>query len=93
LPAAVLSPSAQFYFAPDHLGSPHQITDASGAAAWPWNHDPFGNGDPTGAFGYELRFPGSSSTRARNRDYDPRTGVISKAIRSGCRVGSTHMHM
>jgi len=76
----VLSPSAQFYFAPDHLGSSHQITDASGAVVWLWNHDPFGNGDPTGAFSYELRFPGQffdQSTKLRYiyfRDYDPRTG-------------------
>ena len=76
----MLSPSAQFYFAPDHLGSSHQITDASGAVVWLWNHDPFGNGDPTGAFSYELRFPGQffdQSTKLRYiyfRDYDPRTG-------------------
>lgn len=24
---------------------------------WQWNPDPFGNGAPTGAFTYELRFP------------------------------------
>jgi len=29
-----------------------------GALARQWNHDPFGNGDPLGAFPYELRFPG-----------------------------------
>ncbi|MGH6793859.1 MAG: hypothetical protein ACREDH_01310, partial [Methylocella sp.] len=58
LPTAVLSPSGQFYVAPDHLGSTHQITDASGAVVWLWNHDPFGNGDPQGTFTYELRFPG-----------------------------------
>jgi hypothetical protein len=25
---------------------------------WQWNHDPFGSGAPSGAFTYELRFPG-----------------------------------
>jgi RHS repeat-associated protein len=80
LPVAVLSPSGQFYIAPDHLGSPHQITDASGAVVWLWHPDPFGNGDPTGAFPYELRFPGQffdQGTRLHYnyfRDYDPRTG-------------------
>ena len=40
----------------------------------------FGNGNPTGAFSYELRFPGQffdQSTKLRYnyfRDYDPRTG-------------------
>jgi RHS repeat-associated protein len=80
LPVAVLSPAGQFYIAPDHLGSPHQITDASGKAVWLWNHDPFGNNDPTGTFSYDLRFPGQFHDQATHlhynyfRDYDPRTG-------------------
>jgi RHS repeat-associated protein len=64
-------------------GPPRRATSdhhASGAAAWLWNHDPLGNGDPTGAFGYELRFPGQFYDRSTKlyynyfRDYDPRTG-------------------
>ncbi len=80
LPVAVLQPSGQFTIAPDHLGSPHQITDASGAVVWLWNHDPFGNGDPTGTFAYDLRFPGQFFDQSPKlhynyfRDYDPRTG-------------------
>ncbi len=31
LPVAVLSPAGRFYIAPDHLGAPHQITEAGGA--------------------------------------------------------------
>jgi uncharacterized protein RhaS with RHS repeats len=58
LPVAPLSLAGQFYIAPDHLGAPHQITDATGAVAWQWNHDPFGNGAPMGAFPYELRGDG-----------------------------------
>gem|GEM_PF-6231600 len=43
-------------------------------------HDPFGNGDPLGAFTYELRLPGQFFDQATRlhynyfRDYDPRTG-------------------
>ncbi|MGH6838949.1 MAG: RHS repeat domain-containing protein, partial [Methylocella sp.] len=76
-------PGVRYYIAPDHLGSPHQITDASGAVVWLWNHDPFGNGDPTdplGNFSYELRFPGQFFDQGTKlhynyfRDYDPRLG-------------------
>jgi RHS repeat-associated protein len=80
LPVAVLSPAGRFYIAPDHLGAPHQITDASGAAVWQWNHDPFGKGEPLGAFSYDLRFPGQFHDQDTHlhynyfRDYDPRTG-------------------
>ncbi|MGH6813557.1 MAG: RHS repeat domain-containing protein [Methylocella sp.] len=82
LPVAVLSPAGQFYVAPDHLGAPHQITNASGAVVWFWDHDPFGNGLPTNAagFAYNLRFPGQFyDARAKLhynyfRDYDPNTG-------------------
>lgn len=47
--------------APDHLGSPHQITDANGVVVWLGHPDPFGNGDPTGAFGWhpKVSLPGS----------------------------------
>jgi RHS repeat-associated protein len=80
LPVAVLEPTGKFYIAPDHLGAPHQITDATGAVVWQWNPDPFGNGAPMGAFTYELRFPGQFFDQATKlhynyfRDYDPRTG-------------------
>jgi RHS repeat-associated protein len=51
-----------------------------GALARQWNHDPFGNGDPLGAFPYELRFPGQFFDQATYRHYnyfrdcDPRLG-------------------
>jgi hypothetical protein len=35
LPVAVLEPAGNFFIAPDHLGSPHQITDASGSSETP----------------------------------------------------------
>jgi RHS repeat-associated protein len=79
-PVAVLQPSGRFCIAPDHLGAPHQITDAGGAVVWQWNPDPFGNGDPVGAFPYELRFPGQFFDQATRlhynyfHDYDPRLG-------------------
>jgi len=80
LPVAVLEPAGKFYIAPDHLGAPHQITDAGGAAVWQWHPDPFGKGDPTGTFSYDLRFPGQFFDQATKlhynyfRDYDPRLG-------------------
>jgi RHS repeat-associated protein len=80
LPVAALSPAGRFYIAPDHLGSPHRIIDTGGAVVWHWNPDPFGNGDPSGSFTYELRFPGQYFDQATRlhynyfRDYDPRLG-------------------
>ncbi len=61
LPVAVLAPAGRFYVAPDHLGAPHQITGANGVVVWPWYPDPFGNGDPMGAFGWhpKVSLPGS----------------------------------
>jgi RHS repeat-associated protein len=97
LPVAVLSPAGQFYVAPDHLGAPHQITDASGAVVWQWNHDPFG--DPVGAFSYELRFPGQFFDQGTKlhynyfRDYDPTTGRYIESDPIGSRAGSTPMRM
>jgi RHS repeat-associated protein len=66
--------------APDHLGAPHQITDSGGNVVWLWDHDPFGNGTPTGSFGYNLRFPGQFYDQQTGlhynyfRDYDPAKG-------------------
>jgi RHS repeat-associated protein len=80
LPVAVLVPGAQLFVAPDHLGAPHQITAAGGAVVWLWDHDPFGNGLPTGSFGYNLRFPGQFYDQQTGlhynyfRDYDPAKG-------------------
>ena len=80
LPVAVFASAGTYYVAPDHLGAPHQITDGSANVAWLWDHDPFGNGDPTGSFAYDLRFPGQFYDQANKmhynyfRDYDPRTG-------------------
>jgi RHS repeat-associated protein len=51
-----------------------------GAVVWQWNHDLFGNGDPLGAFTYDLRFPGQFYDQSIKlhynyfRDYDPRLG-------------------
>jgi YD repeat-containing protein len=89
LPVAVLSGGQPSYIAPDHLGAPHQITNASGRVEWQWDHDPFGNGLPTGTFTYSLRFPGqvydSNAQLHYNyfRDYDPNTGRYTRATRSG----------
>jgi RHS repeat-associated protein len=80
LPIVVLSQDEPFTIASDHLGAPHQITNARSHVVWQWDHDPFGNGQPTGTFDYRLRFPGQvhDQTAGLNynyfRDYDPRTG-------------------
>lgn len=80
LPVAVLSGGQPSYILPDHLGAPHQITDARGQVEWQWDHDPFGNGLPTGSFSYDLRFPGQVYDQKAQlhynyfRDYDPNTG-------------------
>jgi RHS repeat-associated protein len=81
LPVAVLwAGGEQRYIAPDHLAAPHEITNASGQVVWQWDHDPFGNGQPSGTFTYGLRFPGQfydQTTRLHYnyfRDYDSRTG-------------------
>ncbi len=47
---------------------------------WHWDHDPFGNGAPTGSLAYNLRFPGQYFDKETGlhqngfRDYDPTTG-------------------
>jgi RHS repeat-associated protein len=81
LPVAVLLPgSLTDYVAPDQLGSPHQLANAGRGTAWLWDHDPFGNGAPTGAATYNPRFPGQYYDGETGlhyngfRDYDPSTG-------------------
>ena len=80
LPVAVLAPAGPLYVAPDNLGAPHQITTAAGHVVWFWDHEPFGVGDPTGSFTYNLRFPGQYYDRETKltynyfRDYDPKLG-------------------
>jgi RHS repeat-associated protein len=81
LPVAVLAPgSLTYYAAPDQLGAPHQLANAGGTTAWHWDHDPFGNGAPTGSYAYNLRFPGQYFDGETGlhynglRDYDPSTG-------------------
>lgn len=80
LPVATLQPSGAYFVAPDHLGAPRQITNSTDSVVWRWDHDPFGNGAPTGGVTFNLRFPGqyydSESGLHYNgfRDYDPRTG-------------------
>jgi RHS repeat-associated protein len=80
LPVATIQAGTAYYTAPDHLGAPHQITDASQNVVWFWDHDPFGNGAPTGTLTYALRFPGQFYDPITGlyyngfRDYDPATG-------------------
>lgn len=93
LPVAVVNPAGHFFIAPDHLGSPHQITNQAGQVVWLWDHDPFGNGQPSGTFTYGLRFPGQRYDAAAGthynyfRDYDPRTGRYVESDPIGLRGG------
>jgi len=52
----------------DQVGAPHAIADQTGKTVWQWDHDPFGNGTPTGTIAYNLRFPGQYQ--------DPDTGLL-----------------
>jgi RHS repeat-associated protein len=93
LPVAVLEPAGAFYIAPDYLGAPHQITDAGVNAVWLWDHDPFGNGTPSGTFSDNFRFPGQfydQNTKLHYnyfRDYDPNTGRYIESDPIGLRSG------
>ena len=81
LPVTVLAAgSLTYYGAPDQLGAPHQLANPGATTAWHWDHDPFGNGAPTGSYAYYLRFPGQYYDGETGlhyndfRDYDPSTG-------------------
>ena len=94
LPVAVLMPGkAPYYVAPDQLGAPHQIADAGRNTVWHWDHDPFGNGAPTGNITYNLRFPGQYYDGETGlhynyfRDYDPSTGRYVQSDPSASRAG------
>ena len=80
LPIATISQGSIYAIYPDHLGAPHSIVNASGQQVWFWDHDPFGNGQPTGTLTYNLRFPGQYYDFETGlfynmaRDYNPATG-------------------
>lgn len=80
LPVITVRPTGVFYVSPDHLGAPRQITNAGQQVVWRWDHDPFGNGAPTGSLTYNLRFPGQYYDAETGlhynyfRDYDPKLG-------------------
>ncbi len=99
LPVAVLIPGkTPFYIAPDQLGAPHQIANSSRSTVWHWDHDPFGNGAPTGSLGYNLRFPGQYFDKETGlhqnsfRDYDPSTGRYVQSDPIGL-VGGTNTYI
>jgi len=64
LPVAVSELRGEFYIAPDHLGAPHQITNAQSRAVWHWDHDPFGNGAPQSAAGFAYKLSAKINTFA-----------------------------
>ena len=81
LQVALLEPGGPYYVAPDHLGSPHQVTNGAGQVVWFWDHGAFGPAQPTGALvSFKDRFPGQFYDLETGlhyngaRDYDPTLG-------------------
>jgi RHS repeat-associated protein len=90
VPIAEIFPNQSPYFiAPDHLNAPMALIGPSPQAPatptilWSFDPDPFGNGtprNPTGAVGFNLRFPGQFADGETGlnyngaRDYDPTSG-------------------
>jgi RHS repeat-associated protein len=100
LPAMILTPSANYYVHPDHLGTPRLVYNAAGKIIWRWNSDPFGataaNEDPDGdkvKFTFNLRFPGQVFDKESGlhynyfRDYDPSIGRYVQADPIGLKGG------
>lgn len=79
-PIAVTAGTGFNFVITDQLATPRVITNSAGTAVWTWNSDPFGNGQPTGSFTYNLRHPGqyydAETGHVYNyyRDYDSSTG-------------------
>jgi len=80
LPIATMTSSQVYTIYPDHLGAPRAIGSSGYNLVWTWDHDPFGNGQPTGSITYNLRLPGQYYDNESGlhynyfRDYDPATG-------------------
>ncbi|MGZ4976591.1 MAG: RHS repeat-associated core domain-containing protein, partial [Methylobacter sp.] len=79
LPVGVLVAGTLYPMNPDHLGAPRTAITNTGVPVWTWDHDPFGNGEPS-INGYNLRFPGqyydaeTGLYHNNARDYDRTTG-------------------
>jgi len=79
-----------YYIHSDHLNTPRNITDTSGAVVWLWdNSDPFGNNaaneNPSGAgqFSFPLRFAGQyfdKETNTRNSMVSAQYGVTRSMV-------------
>ncbi|MGA7966651.1 MAG: RHS repeat-associated core domain-containing protein, partial [Gammaproteobacteria bacterium] len=79
-PIAVITPSGTNYIQTDQRDAPRTITDSSGSVVWQWNPTPFGTGQPTGSFTFNLRYPGqyfdaeTGNVYNHARYYDPALG-------------------
>lgn len=97
-PVAVVTNSHVDTVITDQLNTPRIITDSSQAVVWALNSDPFGNGQPTGALTYNLRFPGQyyDAETGHNynyfRDYDASTGRYTESDRLGI-IGSINTYL
>ena len=95
LPVATIQRGGLYFIAPDHLGAPHEITDAAAQIVWSWDHDPFGNGAPktVAGFTYNLQFPGQIFDQETElnynyyRDYDPVTAQFVESDPIGLAAG------
>ena len=89
LPIAMMMSSQVYYIYPDHLGAPRAIASNGTTLVWTWDHDPFGNGQPTGSITYNVRFPGQYFDNEANlnynysRDYNPGTGRYQESDQLG----------
>jgi len=91
---ALLEPGGPYYVVPDHLGSPHQVTNGAGQIVWFWDHGAFGPAQPTGALvSFKDRFPGQFYDLETGlhyngfRDYAPTLGRYLESDPIGLRGG------
>ena len=100
LPVAVVDDGATgtiSYVHADGLGAPRAISNVAGNSIWQWPYqsNPFGEQEPAGSYGYNLRFPGQyfdSESGLRynvNRDYEAVTGRYVQSDPIGLKGGAS----
>jgi RHS repeat-associated protein len=98
IPVATLRGTSVYYVHTDQLNTPRKVTTtaATPLLKWKWDPTPFGEGTPTepsGAFKYNLRFPGQYFDVETGlnynyfRDYDPAVGRYVESDPIGLKSG------